>query len=327
MNVGGTMRLFESSEFEEAITQSRAHFAGKGTDLTEQFIEKDYYLTEALRMIAGAFPAQVIFKGGTSLSKGWGLIQRFSEDIDIFLDPQGFDPALGKNGIDRTLKELRDAVNAHPGLAYVEGRGNTVGGFGRNDYFAYDPRFTGVTAIAPQILIEAGTASGRHPTERVRIESYVATFLREAGVSLVSEDEDSFEMRLLHFRRTFVEKMFAIHKEVDARKADGRPLGSPARHYYDLYQLAQRPEVRNMLVSAEYEEIKADYERVTLQAFKGYVRPDGMSFSNSDALFPTGSLREMIAEAHKEQCVRLCYGAVPEWTQVELTFDELRPHL
>jgi hypothetical protein len=39
---------------------------------------------------------KVIFKGGTSLAKGWNLIQRFSEDIDIFLDLTAFQPAFGK---------------------------------------------------------------------------------------------------------------------------------------------------------------------------------------------------------------------------------------
>ena len=52
----------------------------------------------------------VIFKGGTSLSKGWNLIERFSEDIDIFLDPQAYSPALGANAIDRNLKKLSRAV-------------------------------------------------------------------------------------------------------------------------------------------------------------------------------------------------------------------------
>ena len=75
-------------------------------------IEKDYYVTEALRIIASAAGDTVIFKGGTSLSKGWNLIQRFSEDIDIFLDPTAFQPALGKRAIDRELKKLRDAIGA-----------------------------------------------------------------------------------------------------------------------------------------------------------------------------------------------------------------------
>lgn len=74
--------------------------------------------TEALRIIAGAVGDKAVFKGGTSLSKGWNLIRRFSEDVDIFLDPRAFVPVLGKNGIDRELKRLRDAVDAHPALTF-----------------------------------------------------------------------------------------------------------------------------------------------------------------------------------------------------------------
>ena len=48
-------------------------------------VEKDYYVTEALRPIAASFGDQVLFKGGTSLSKGWKLIDRFSEDIDLYV--------------------------------------------------------------------------------------------------------------------------------------------------------------------------------------------------------------------------------------------------
>src|SRR5580700_9760356 len=103
------MKLFEHPDFEQAILQAAEHFRGQG--LRPAIIEKDYYVTEALRGIAGATTAdKVIFKGGTSLSKGWNLIQRFSEDIDLFLDPLSFQPPLGKNAIDRELKKLRDAV-------------------------------------------------------------------------------------------------------------------------------------------------------------------------------------------------------------------------
>jgi predicted nucleotidyltransferase component of viral defense system len=74
------MKLFESPDFYDAIIAATAHFQGAG--LTEQLIEKDYYVTEALRVIATLYPTQVVFKGGTSLSKGWKLIDRFSEDLD-----------------------------------------------------------------------------------------------------------------------------------------------------------------------------------------------------------------------------------------------------
>jgi hypothetical protein len=54
------------------------------------------------------------------------LIQRFSEDIDIFLDLLAFEPPLTKRGIDRELKSLRDAVAAHPALQFVPEESQTI---------------------------------------------------------------------------------------------------------------------------------------------------------------------------------------------------------
>ena len=153
------------------------HFGSSG--LSASAIEKDYYVTEALRLIAGAYGPRVIFKGGTSLSKGWGLIQRFSEDIDIFLDPEAYTPKLGKRPIDRELEKLRDVVAAHPGLTLVAADSKKIGGIGRDDYFAYPQLFPG--ALRPRVLLEAGTASGRQPTEDLQLESYAPAFLRETG--------------------------------------------------------------------------------------------------------------------------------------------------
>ena len=135
------MKLFAHPDFEQAILQAADHFRSRGW--RPAIIEKDYYVTVALRVIAATTGDKVIFKGGTSLAKGWNLIQRFSEDIDIFLDPAAFQPPLGKNAIDRALRQLRDAVAAHPALTFVPGESQTIGGFGRNDRFAYQQRFGG----------------------------------------------------------------------------------------------------------------------------------------------------------------------------------------
>ena len=129
------MRLFEHPDFEQATMRAAEHFRGRG--LRPAIIEKDYYVTEALRNLAAAGAERIIFKGGTSLSKGWNLIDRFSEDIDIFLDPQAFTPPLGKRAIDRELKILRNAVAAHPALRFLPGESKTIGGFGRSDRFRH----------------------------------------------------------------------------------------------------------------------------------------------------------------------------------------------
>ena len=53
--------------------------------LHSQFVEKDYWVTQTLRILYEDYPGHFIFKGGTSLSKGFGLIERFSEDVDVLV--------------------------------------------------------------------------------------------------------------------------------------------------------------------------------------------------------------------------------------------------
>ncbi len=317
------MRLFEHRDFEQAVLQAAEYFRGRG--VRPAVVEKDYHVTEALRIIAAIGDDKIIFKGGTSLSKGWNLIQRFSEDIDIFLDPAAFEPALGKRAIDRELKKLRDSIGGHPALTFLERESQTIGGFGRSDRFAYEQHFGGAGEVAAHVLLEAGTASGREPTAVVELRSYLGQFLHEKGMSLGAEDEGAFSMRLLHFRRTFVEKLFAIHSKVELFKRDARPIGPYARHYYDLFQLAGQAEVTAMLASEEYAEIKADYDRVSRTHFlQSYFHPAQMRFARSDALFPPQDLAATIGAEYEAQCRQLCYGPYPSWADVQTRFVELK---
>ncbi len=317
------MKLFEHPDFGQAIIRAAEHFRSQG--LRPAIVEKDYYVTEALRIIAATAPDKIIFKGGTSLAKGWNLIQRFSEDIDIFLDPLAFKPTLGKNAIDRELKKLRDAVDGHPALTFVADESRTIGGFGRSDRFSYVQRFGGPGELANRVLLEAGTASGREPTSIVQLRSYLGQFLEETRTSLGAEDESLFPLRLLHFRRTFVEKMFAIHGKVEQLKRNGQSLGTYARHYYDLFQLAGRSEVIAMLKSPEYAAIKADYDQISRTHFaKSYFYPEGMSFAKSEALFPPAELAKVISAEYETQCKMLCYGPYPSWAEIQARLLEIR---
>jgi Nucleotidyl transferase AbiEii toxin, Type IV TA system len=317
------VRLFEHPDFEQAVLRAAEHF--RAQSLRPAIIEKDYFVTEALRIIADTAGDKVIFKGGTSLAKGWNLIQRFSEDIDLFLDPLAFQPPLGKKAIDRELKKLRDTVAEHSDLTFVPNESRTIGGFGRSDRYSYPQRFGGPGEVANRVLLEAGTASGREPTALVELQSYLGQFLAETGASLGTVDEGRFPMRLLHYRRTFVEKMFAIHSKIELFKREAQPLGGYARHYYDLFQLAAEPEVLAMLQSAEYAAIKADYDAISRIHFpKSYFYPEEMSFARSDALFPPDDLAAAIRAEYESQCRLLCYGPFPEWVKVQERLLELR---
>jgi predicted nucleotidyltransferase component of viral defense system len=319
--VAGEVRLFEHSDFEQAMLRAAEHHG-----VSEQFVEKDYYVTEILRVIAAQLGDKAMFKGGTSLSKGWGLISRFSEDIDLFVNPEKFEPRPGKNKMDKILKGLADAVGEHPALTWLRDEGVTIGGLGRQDHFAYDTRFAALPGVRAAVRLEPGVQSGTFPAEVVPITSLVAQYLQEQGSSDIAKDLTGFDMTLLHYRRTFVEKMFALHGKVVRLQQEDHPLGRDARHYPDLYVLAGEHEVRAMLGSPEYEEIRKDYDAKSREFFpKSYRPPDDLSFAASTALFPDDGLREQLGREYETQCELLFSGSdYPPFEDVLARFEEIR---
>jgi Nucleotidyl transferase AbiEii toxin, Type IV TA system len=319
------MKLSESPEFRDVIVTAKEYFAQPG--LTEQFIEKDYYVSEALRIIATRWPNSIIFKGGTSLSKGWNLIQRFSEDLDLFLNRDTYQPKLSKNQVTKELRSIQDAILNQPKLTLVSG-GRSEVGVSRTSYFTYPAIFSGLGGVKNQVMLEMGTRSGNYPINTIQLSSYLAEFLQNTGESLGAEDESSFPMQLLHFRRTFVEKLFSIHSHVTEYQINGKPINTYARHYYDLFCLAQQPEVMAMLDSSEYQEIKEDVEKISQEHFTFlHYTPVNLSFEESPALFPLDELRMVIETAYQKQCSNLCYGQYPSWGEVSDTFERLRSKL
>nr|WP_255512976.1 MULTISPECIES: nucleotidyl transferase AbiEii/AbiGii toxin family protein [unclassified Tychonema] len=269
---------------------------------------------------------RVIFKGGTSLSKGWKLIKRFSEDIDIFLNPDVSPQQIwGEKKIDTALKTIESKVEEHPNLQLSQG-GISKKGKSRSSYYTYDQQFPG---LSNRILLEIGIRSGKEPIESVHLSSFLSDFLREKGYTLDAEDESTFSMMLLHFKRTFVEKLFAIHGKVkEYQQQIDQSIDKHARHYYDLYQLAQRDEIKQLLESPDFISIKQDCDQLSKTYFKSKeFSPTNLIFANSEALFPTGDLRKAISKAYTEQCQILCYGSYPSWEEVEECFSSIRSKL
>jgi hypothetical protein len=319
--VAGEVRLYEHPDFEQAIVQASRRFA-----LSEQFIEKDYYVTEILRIVAAELGEKAMFKGGTSLSKGWQLITRFSEDIDLFVNPDSFKPRPGTHKLDKILKQLTEEVAQHPALTWLTEESRTTGGRSREDHFAYDARFDALPSIRPVVRLEPGVQSGTFPTQVVPIASLVGQFLHEQGSADIAEDTTGFDMTLLHFRRTFVEKLFALHGKVVRLQTEDHPLGRDARHYSDLHALADQPEVKSMLASQEYHEIRVDYDEKSRRYFpKSHRPPADLSFSSSPALFPEANLRATLASEYETQCAPLfARREYPPFDQVLARFEEIR---
>lgn len=311
--------LYQRDDFGELV-ELAAERLGIGDPA---IVEKDYFVTEALRQIAVNHGGNVVFKGGTSLSKGWKIIQRFSEDIDLYVAPL--------DTPDDTLRRFSDvaaSVAAFPGLQGRQGRTDR-GNSSWVERFAYPSRLSASTTLSPVVLLESGIQSADQPIETVPLSSMLADVLDDRGVPRDSTDRGPFPMRLLHFRRTFVEKLFTIHSRVEKALRQGKVLGRDARHYYDLAMLLRQPETTQMLESPEYAEICGQYRDLTQTHFRAQVQylPTGMDLSDSPALFPNEEDRKMLEQAYEREAGALCYGSYPPFQEVQAALEQVRESL
>lgn len=221
--------------------------AGRRLGFRQFFLEKDYWITMMLKQLAGSeFSDKVVFKGGTSLSKGYGLIERISEDVDIAVDnPHD----LGDSKRKKMLKAVEKAVTF--GLTPRPDR--TVKKTGSRRSTLYDfPSLMGHSADgsdADYLKLEVTAYSVLYPSQIMQMESYIGRTLREEGKTDIIEEFGlkPFGVRVLGLERTFAEKVMALVKQSHGDDRI-RKLQEKVRHIYDLQQmLAKRGDVLEFL--------------------------------------------------------------------------------
>lgn len=308
--------LFQRSDF-RALVEEAARQLGIANPAV---VEKDYFVTETLRRIALTCSTQVIFKGGTSLSKGWNLIERFSEDIDLFVEPGPNEAQTAER-----LAAAAESAMSFPGFVGRNGR-TDKGNASWVEEFVYETRLSEAAAIRPVVLLEAGIQSADQPVETVFLSSMLGLLMDRIGAPIETADRGVFPMRLLHFRRTFVEKLFTLHSRVERSIRQSKSLGRDARHYYDLAMLGRQTATLSMLESEEYRTICWQYRALTKTHFPGQVKylPSGMNLHDSRALFPDGELRESLSAAYLQEAQTLCYGWFPAFDEVLSGFERIR---
>ncbi|MDF0664513.1 MAG: nucleotidyl transferase AbiEii/AbiGii toxin family protein [Nitrospira sp.] len=297
-------------------------------------IEKDFWVCWTLRRVFEVmrFQPQLIFKGGTSLSKAYQLIERFSEDVDLSLsrrdlgfaddrDPE--EPGISKKESTRRLDALVSACQSTiknkllPELRQDFAR--VIGPSGWN--LALDPAdpqtviFTypssGLSGesesyIRPAIRLELGARSDNWPAEQRVIRSYAAEAFPEAFRIAVSCSVNTMEAV-----RTFWEKATLLHADYH-RPAEKAPIERVSRHYYDLYRLSQDDIGRQALIRLDL------LDRV--------VRHKGLFFASAWASYNTArpgtfhlvpredrlpALRKDYAEMRA-----MIFGVYPPWEEI-----------
>ena len=217
------------------------------------FLEKDYWITRALRRLAqSADHAQVVFKGGTSLSKGWHIGHRFSEDLDLAIAGQSNSSGNQQRNLLRRVHRYLAA-----GLPETQVPGKTSKG---SRYYKVYHEYPSVAlgaspaAIATgKLLLEISSFANPHPYVPMPIQSLVANFLASAGhPEMISEFHlEPFHLNILDKRQTFLEKLVALIRASLASQPSVE-LSRKIRHFYDLHYLRQDNEVQAYLSSGNW---------------------------------------------------------------------------
>lgn len=305
--------------------------------LLPALIEKDFWVCWTLERLFGLpdFGPHLLFKGGTSLSKVYGAIQRFSEDIDLSLsrhfvegilpDPMGATSntqrkqrtallvaAFHQAVTDRLLPALRADITANLGEEGSGAAGWTLSQDARNPgtlHFAYPRAVPEVLPyVRPEVKIELGGRSDDWPAEEKTVTAYVAQ-------DIPAVTPQAVPVRALAARRTFWEKATLLHAECH-RPPDGPTGERLSRHYSDLAQMA---------VTEIGAEALADLpllDRVRRHKIAFYTSP----WANYETARP-GTLR-LVPPPARVDALRADYrGMAPMFFGPSLSFEAMMPEI
>lgn len=218
-------------------------------------IEKDFWVTEVLNLLFSLpYANKMVFKGGTSLSKVWGIIRRFSEDIDIAIDRSMF--GMEGDATKKQLKKLRKSSSVFvrdvlskdlecaakaSGLdKFLEivpepdGEGDSTYPEPRKIYIYYQSLFEKAPGsyLRDEIQLEVGSRSLIEPSSYAKVSSFVS----QEFPNLTSIDSD-VDIVAAAASKTFLEKAFLLH---ELFTTDGcRNANRKSRHLYDLHRMLE----------------------------------------------------------------------------------------
>jgi len=319
----------------EADKQAYFELAADRKGLSKQIIEKDFWVCWTLKHLFSLPEVNeyLIFKGGTSLSKAYNLIERFSEDIDISVDKQFFgfvgvkDP-MNASSSKKQQAIIKDLSYACRAFVQEELKSLLIEKFsdildsaqatwniepdpldkdGQTLLFNYPTQRNQVLNdyINPSVKIELGARGGSHPTNTCSI----TPFIEEAIPGTLTERSTS--IRTLAAERTFWEKATIAH--MFSRWPEIKPIPErQSRHFFDLYRLLQS-EVKETATNtpALLEEV-AKHKKIYFRA--AWAQYD-KAIQGSLCLIPSDNVLSKL-ENDYQKMQEMFYGELVPWDTI-----------
>lgn len=307
------MNLHENRElFSDIIDAASRRNEDGGLGILAPFIEKDYWITRSLQLMSRADTLdKAVFKGGTSLTKGYGIGNRFSEDIDIAIAESW---TISGNQLKMLIKRTSKAMTE--GLTEVVKPSTSKGSRYHKAYYSY-PR-TATSQLhsfisAGELLVEINSFANPYPYEKRRLTSFIYDFLiTHNGEDIIDEfDLMPFEVNVLDKRRTITEKMVSLFRASLGERFEEN-LRAKIRHFYDIHFLWNDSECRKYLTEGEF---LADFNALLTHDREQFKEPEGWQtrpLSLSPLLLRPREVWERLAPVYDRELASLAYAKIPD---------------
>jgi len=296
----------------------------KSTDFQLFIIEKDWWVVQTLRLVSQMDIAEhLVFKGGTSLSKAWGIIDRFSEDVDLAISREffGFSGDISRTQV-RKMKVESSKYLSNEFLAKLQKAFDDAGMEGvrlsvvdkkdsDDDPVKIEVLFPAVVEysgyVQPRVLLEIGSRSLMEPSTVCSFRSMIGEHFSEQPFA-----DENVNIQCVNPERTFLEKLFLLHEErqrpVEKMLFDGR-----SRHFYDICQIAKTPYAEKAIADKElYKTIVAHRERFTKISGVDYTS----HFPPNLNPIPSAELMPKWKQDYSEMRENMIVGDAPEFEEL-----------
>lgn len=239
----------DKNNFEGAVVAAADYFG-----IPEIFIEKDYWVTYALhQLFHSEIKDLIVFKGGTSLSKCYNVIQRFSEDIDIVVVKNDGDSG---NALKERLKDVTNVIDKSILDVVPDDPNTNKKGSIRKIIYSF-PK-VGVNGtygeVRENIALEVSHMGNTEPNHVKQIRTLIADYIKTTpSTELIAQfGLEDFEVRALAVERTLCEKIISLVR-FSYTENPLEDLSNKVRHTYDLTLLMKLDTIKNFVNSALFD--------------------------------------------------------------------------
>jgi len=313
------MNLHNDTETLKAAIQETSDYF----EIRDYLIEKDYWITFVLSQLASStFVKSVVFKGGTSLSKAFRLIDRFSEDVDIAVISQ---PDWTGNKIKTLIRNVEKKITAS--LIETETPGITSKGSRfRKSVYRYPTvlKSTEKEDISDKLIVEINSFANPYPNQQATIQSMIGEYFQINGALDIIEKYSlqQFDLNVLDKRQTLLEKLVSLIRfSFDKNPIQG--VAGKIRHFYDLHYLMQDEDCLSFVNRKSF---KNDFTALLEHDKAIFDDPQGWktkNYQDSPILTDFDKLWENLRLIYSAELEKMAFKEIPHENSVKKSFKAL----